>query len=63
MTHVGDLIRLRRFCFRTSKEGELIGNENSFSNWMLIGLEDGEMKCGKFKHVKNEGGTESIIRN
>ena len=33
--NVGDIIRLRRFLFTINAMGELVGYDNSFSNWMI----------------------------
>lgn len=33
--NVGDIIRLRRFLFQINSLGELVGYDNSFSNWMI----------------------------
>lgn len=33
--YVGDIIRLRRFNFKITEKGELLGNEAKFSNWLI----------------------------
>lgn len=35
--NVGDIIRLRRFRFKYTPTGELLGNEVKFSNWLVYG--------------------------
>ena len=35
ITHVGSVIRLRRFKFKVTPKGELMGTEVKFSNWMV----------------------------
>lgn len=39
--YVGDIIRLRRFKFRLTKKGELMGNMQKYSNWLVY---SGDMK-------------------
>ncbi len=38
ISHVGDVIRIRRFSFVLNTKGELTGHMNSFSNWMTFGI-------------------------
>jgi len=35
ISHVGDIIRLRRFKFKYTNKGELMGNDMKFSNWLI----------------------------
>ncbi len=42
---VGDIIRLRRFKFRISETGELLGSMTKFSNWLIY---DGEPNSSEF---------------
>jgi len=32
---VGDIIRLRRFKFKVTEKGELMGNMQKYSNWLI----------------------------
>ena len=35
---IGDIIRLKRFSFKLTDKGQVIGNENTFSDWVLYPL-------------------------
>ena len=41
---VGDIIRLRRFNFVVSENGELVGHHQNYSNWLVYDGEDEENK-------------------
>lgn len=55
--YVGDIIRLRRFKFKLTSKGELMGNMQKYSNWLIY---SGDMKgaevsdCYK-NYKKNQG--------
>lgn len=42
---MGDIIRLRRFKFKVTNSGELVGVMNKFSNWLIY---DGEPNSKEF---------------
>ena len=58
----GDILRLRRFFFKTIDDGQLIAYDTSVSNWFVLGLENGEIKQGKIKKPMAQDGSESILR-
>ncbi len=37
VTYVGDIIRLRRFKFKYTGKGEVMGNETKYANWLIYG--------------------------
>jgi hypothetical protein len=47
---VGDIIRLRRFRFKYSPRGELMGNDTKFANWLVYsGKKDQPLICYNYK--------------
>lgn len=53
--HVGDIIRLRRFNWKLSDKGELVGIENNFANWLVYdgNLEGSEVSESYKNYDKN----------
>jgi len=70
---VGDIIRLRRFKFKYTQKGELIGNDVKYSNWLVYSGRKGEpLVSNSFKNytkninrtlTKNEEGRLSDLRD
>ena len=73
ITFVGDIIRLRRFRFKYTSRGELMGNESKYSNWLIYSGKKGENEVStSFKNYEknkgrklttNESGRLSDLRN
>ena len=48
--YVGDIIRLRRFKFKYTSRGELMGNDVKYSNWLVYsGQSDGSLESDSYK--------------
>ena len=51
---VGTIIRLRRFSYKISKHGDIIGNEVKFSNWLIYSGQVGDsQKSISHKNITN----------
>lgn len=54
--NVGDIIRLRRFLFTINSMGELVGYDNSFSNWMIYdGSSNNDFSPKSMKKINANG--------
>ena len=42
VTYIGDIIRLRRFKFKYTSKGEIMGNDTKYSNWLVYSGKKGE---------------------
>ena len=49
---VGDIIRLRRFNFVVSENGELIGHQQKYSNWLVYDGEDDSNKVISYQDIE-----------
>lgn len=53
ISHIGDIIRLRRFRFKYSSKGEIMGNETKYANWLVYSGRKGDPEIStSFKNFK-----------
>ena len=51
--YVGDIIRLRRFKFKLTPKGEIMGNMQKYSNWLIYsGMKKGSLVSNCFKNYE-----------
>lgn len=55
VTYIGDIIRLRRFKFKYTSKGEIMGNDTKYSNWLLYSgkKNDNQPSTSFKKYTKN----------
>lgn len=54
---IGDIIRLRRFRFKYTSKGEVMGNDTKYANWLIYSGKKGESEVSSSykKFTKNSG--------
>lgn len=55
VTYIGDIIRLRRFKFKYTSKGEIMGNDTKYANWLVYSGKKGEslVSTSFKKYAKN----------
>jgi len=55
VTYIGDIIRLRRFKFKYTSKGEIMGNDIKYSNWLIYSgkKDDSEISTSYKRYEKN----------